>query len=187
MFSALYLIIYLAIASAIPDSTHNSLMDKANKVYPETQVSVLGYSLVFQVFLKEGPLVSESYYQEAVKVASQLSLKEIQANHNKSCDQKSKLDIFQVSFSELNTPNHIADNHSDLGSLWGIFDPHVKGNKDMIVVANHTYYSTHVIVAHEIAHYWAERLCISDYKNTSSEEFARTIERRYVDYYNSNL
>ena len=166
--------------------TYNELKARAITKYIKTEVTVKGQKLMMNAYVVEGINLSKMYFDRSVYVASKLALEQISRYHTVSCDTNASVDVIQISFETMNTPGLITFKQESLGTLWGFFDPGVYGDKYTILVASHTLNSTHTVIAHEIAHYWFERLCVSDSRGTTSEQFARTIEDQYVDYFNSD-
>lgn len=165
--------------------TYNELKGRAITKYIKTEVTVKGQKLMMSAYVVEGINLSKMYFDRSVYVASKFALEHISRYHTVSCDTKASVDVIQISFETMNTPGLITMKQENIGSLWGFFDPGVYGDKYTILVASHTLNSTHTIIAHEVAHYWFERLCVSDSRGTTSEQFAKTIEQQYIDYFNS--
>lgn len=71
--------------------------------------------------------------------------------------------------------------------LYGYYDstPEVKYNST-ILVANIRESLNEEILAHEIAHYWWDRLCIASFTKETSEDFAELFQLYYREYYKHN-
>jgi hypothetical protein len=173
-------------AAAGRQQTYNNFKSEAVTVYRNSEISVRGQKVVISAYVVEGINVSKQYFDRSVYEASRLSLEQISRYHTISCDTKATVDVFQISFETMNTPGKITNSNPHIGSIWGYFDPGYAGDNYTILVASHTLNSTHTVIAHEVAHYWFERLCVSDSRGTTSEDFARVIEDKYVDYFNSD-
>lgn len=181
-----FILIFLQTAFAGTQKTYNELKATSKIKYINTEVIVKDKRVMLSSYVHNGILLSKIYFDKSVYVATRISLDEIRNNnYYTSCDTGAKMDVIQISFKDMNTLGLITNNPESVGSLWGFFDPGVYGDKYTILVASHTLNSTHTIIAHEVGHYWFERLCVSDDRKTSSEEFAKIVENKYIDYFNS--
>lgn len=157
--------------------------------YPEQTLAVRQKTITYKSYIRNDGYVPEYYLRESIQVASEISLDYIKNNYKESCDTKDYLELYEVSFRELNVPGYIVStDQKGFGSIWGYYDPRrSKHGIDAISVTNHTFETTHIIFAHEIAHYWYERLCIGfDWRSTTSEDFAKKIEEIYTSRYVAN-
>ncbi len=165
------------------EQTYREMRSFAIKKYENSSVISHNYPISFSGYILYGPVAPLTYYSEAIKVASDISISEINKNHLGNCDNKKDLNIYQVSFDMLNKPHYITSKKETLGSMWGYFDPMYSAyDEATIIMASHTYDSTHVILAHEMGHYWYDRLCVNPFV-IGSEEFAKKIENKYIEYY----
>lgn len=179
----LQVILGLLTSVALAGDPYEDLKMEADFQYPEQALVVRGKTIKYKPYIRSSEEVPEDYLRETIRISSELSLDYIGYLYKERCDRRDYLELYEVSFVELNVPGYIVDKSiKGFGSIWGYFDPRdSKVGFDSIVIANHTYKTNHVIFAHEIAHYWYERLCISLNSNaTSSEDFARSIEAMYT-------
>jgi hypothetical protein len=181
-----FILIFLQTASAAGQSTYNEFKGASKIKYINSEIIVKDKRVMMNSYVHDGILLSKIYFDKSVYVATKISLDHIRNNYYTSCDTNARLDVIQISFEDMNTPGLVTGKGEVLGSLWGFFDPGTYGDKYTILVASHTLNSTHTVIAHEVAHYWFERLCVYDERRTSSEEFARIVEDKYVDYFNSD-
>jgi hypothetical protein len=153
--------------------------------YPQNTLSVRGKAVTFEIFVKSAQRLPRDYMEETVRVASEVSLDHIRANFRENCDKFGKIDLFEATSAELNEPLRLIPySYIEFGPLWGFYDPGSPyDNLDGIYFVYHQPNTTHVIVAHEVAHYWYERLCVYAGITTSSEEFAVQVEKLYAKRY----
>jgi len=180
------IIILLQPAFASGQNTYNQFKANSKIIYNNSEIIVKDKKIKLNTYIYDGIELSKLYFNKSVYVATRISLDTISDGYKTSCDSGAKLDIIQISFDDMNKPGSISSDEKVLGNLWGFFDPgDYYANRYTILIANHTEYSNHTIVAHEVAHYWFERLCVSDDRKSSSEDFAKYVELRYIDYFNS--
>lgn len=175
-----------SISYAADYSIYDKLKATFGKKHPTSSIVVEGKTLEYNAYIRDEKAVPKYYLDEAVKVASEVSISYIRNNYKENCDKGGKIDIFQVSFSELNIPYKVVPySYAQFGTLWGYYDPRTPyDNLDAISFAYHQDNTTHIIIAHEIAHYWYERLCAYSGNTTDSEGFAKIIEEIYTKKYN---
>jgi hypothetical protein len=171
----------IAAANATDYSSYERLKDNYQVYYSEQKINVRGKSVSFDGYVKSSKQVPVDYFTETVKIASETALDHIRVNYKEKCDKGGKIEIFQVSYEELNQPYKVIPySYITLGNIWGYYDPRDSyDNIDAISYVYHNANTTHVILAHEVAHYWYERLCVYAGITTSSEEFAVQVEKLY--------
>lgn len=182
MLLSLFFAISVALGST--DTVYSELKKASIKSYSEKTLTVRGQNISYSSYILDGPLLTSGYISESIRVSSEISIDKIRSTFEVSCDKNKDLEIYQVNFDILNTPNLITSEKKFLGLMWGFFDPR-RGNteKTAILIATHTINSNHVIIAHEVAHYWYERYCISS-SSISSEDFAKIVESSYFQHFN---
>tara|TARA_A200000159_G_C7338331_1_gene346019 strand:- start:6655 stop:7302 length:648 start_codon:yes stop_codon:yes gene_type:complete len=104
--------------------------------------------------------------------------------------ERYNLNIFVVNKSLLQQRGRFKSyfNANMVGAvLYGYYDstPEIKYNST-ILVANIARSLNDEILAHEIAHYWWDRLCIASFTKETSEDFARSFQLYYREYYKNN-
>ncbi len=167
-------------------SPFDELKILAKYAYPSQTLVVRQKTVTYRSYIRDDAHVPAEGLQRAIQVASELSLDYIHEHYRESCDTKDTLEVFEVSFEELNVPGYIVSaDQKGFGSIWGYYDPRrTKTGIDAIFATFHTAETTHIIYAHEVAHYWYERLCVAfDWKSSTSEEFAKKMEELYTQRY----
>jgi hypothetical protein len=177
--------IALSMLDAYAVDPYPTLQDLARTVYPEQALKVRGRSIRYKAYIRHPNDIPEDYLRESVRLASEISLDVIEGDPDlrPQCDRDAFVNLYEVSFDELNVKGYIVDaGQIGFGSIWGYYDPRgSRAGTDAISVANHTYGTTHVIFAHEVAHYWYDRLCsAANARSGTSEEFAKRIEEIYT-------
>ncbi len=81
-------------------------------------------------------------------------------------------DFYLKRFGRTSVPGH---------TLYGYYDttPEVENNSTILVTNIDTYLNEEVL-AHEIAHYWWDRLCLANYISGGSEAFAQSFDLYYM-------
>jgi len=173
-------------SSSFAAEAYDDLKHLSQYQYPEQTLNVRNKTITYKPYIRNNKNVPEDYLRNSIQISSEMSLDYINKNFKENCDKKDYLEIYEVSFEELNIPGYIVDlDQKGFGSIWGYFDPRWSRNGfDSISVTNHTFETTHIIFAHEIAHYWYDRLCVGfNWNSTSSEDFAKKIEALYTERY----
>ncbi len=104
------------------------------------------------------------------------------------CRRFEPIDLYQISEEALNDPlrfpaAYIGGGNTGRSALWGYYDPGPnEPARDAIVVSPHDLQSNYRVVAHEIAHYWYQSLCLDRYTTQTSEAFAQEIEAQIGHY-----
>lgn len=74
--------------------------------------------------------------------------------------------------------------HREGSVLYGYYDSTKEiRNNSTVIVANIKESLNEEILAHELAHYWWDRLCIASYSRETSEDFARSFQNYYRKMY----
>lgn len=96
---------------------------------------------------------------------------------NQECIANSNLEIFQVDLKTLNSTKFQDQSVTPGGQTWGLYDPRVNDyNVSSIILTEHGYNMDRVIFAHELSHYWYDRLCWSSGWTKTPEQFALGFE-----------
>jgi hypothetical protein len=114
-----------------------------------------------------------------IKSASYASLKKIFEIKPdiKPCRPNEKLEIYEISVSQLNDKDRFSLDFFISQNIWGYFDPRVSESKvNSIMVTPHSEFENFQILTHEIAHHWYSAYCLEEHTMLSSEEFAKQIQ-----------
>ncbi len=138
-------------------------------------------TISFEFIKKEIAKASESIFEFARKNG----LKE------KSCASNIDLEIYQVKMSVLN--NSKFENYHGSSTVWGLYDPRVdEVTVSSIILTDHGNLQNRLTLAHELSHYWFDRMCWSygwtqqDLNISSNETFARKFEFFYKNMIQDN-
>lgn len=105
----------------------------------------------------------------------------------KECREDYNLHIFIVDKSVLYTPSRFGKYWASTGNphntLWAYYDSTLEIEKNSIILLANIYGENNdALFAHEMSHYWYDRLCLGTQLSGGSEKFAQS----YQSYYERN-
>jgi len=103
------------------------------------------------------------------------------------CSPDLKLNIYHISSSYLNDHSRFRDwgpsnNVQDKNTftLWALYDPMKQDRFNAsIFLTDHGMWANEILIAHEVAHYWFTRFCMTLTYSSGTEDFAKKFERYY--------
>lgn len=104
---------------------------------------------------------------------------------NLNCPREKLLEIYEVRVSELNDPHRFYEwktEENQYETIWGLYDTRLRQPGYSAITITHQYSYTMYVFSHEVAHYWADRLCLNQYEERG-EVFATNFESFYVRQY----
>lgn len=141
------------------------------------------YTVNYTYCTSEGT-ISSYFIDKNVESMSALALDFIQelGLSKNECRRNSNLEIYQVSMDVLNNPNRFFQwqaGNPNTSTIWALYDARVPdSNVSSIMLTSHSGWD-HVNFAHELSHYWYDRLCLGSQYNYQIEPFAE----RFQEYY----
>jgi hypothetical protein len=93
------------------------------------------------------------------------------------CIQNRNVDIYQIDIKTLNGLGFSKSN----AVRWGLYDPRSETTSS-IMLTEHGSSWNKIILAHELSHYWFDRMCWNKYWEGTPEDFALEFERFYSKY-----
>lgn len=153
---------------------------------PETFEFIGDTKLTISTYRPDKSTYYDELFYKAIYSSAVVSLKKVQSLGalNKKCSPDDLVEIYEISESSLNDPSRfpkefIGGQGNGRGSLWGYFDPRVsESGYDAIVLSPHNESENYRILVHEMAHHWYATFCLDRYTNTTSEEFAVSVEKQ---------
>ncbi len=98
------------------------------------------------------------------------------------CSNDLKLEIYEVGMKILNDKTRFSK-YQNMGNLsaWGLYDPRpFQPSISTMILTNHGDRWNKVTIAHELSHYWFDRLCWNRLWEKSPEDFAMDFEKYYL-------
>lgn len=97
---------------------------------------------------------------------------------DKQCFFLEELEIYKISTKLLNDKSRFPKSTNGLGKeIWGLYDPRIdETGKASIMVTEHADWNE-IILAHELSHYWYDRMCWKQTWSKSDEQFALDFEK----------
>lgn len=149
--------------------------------------SVLPINYRFSYVKKD---ISEDYIKNVLKKISAAIVvyADLYGYNQKNCRLKSNLDIYYVTEDLINDRKRfngfLNEGLSDSSKLWAFYDPVVERiDYAVIPFSNQGRWHTESTIAHELSHYWYDRLCWDMQWSGSAEAFAIKFEKFYEDNY----
>jgi len=96
------------------------------------------------------------------------------------CISDRKLDIYNVSFDILNDGRFPEWSNQSPFGIWALYDPRVNSDKSSIMITDQGDSRNDIILSHELAHYWYDRLCWNK-EMPDAEAFAMEFEKFYIE------
>lgn len=152
---------------------------KFSKYVESKDLNFNGNNLSYSFYRKEKTSYSEELVDRGIKSASYASLKKIREISPKiePCRSSEKLEIYEVSISQLNDKDRFSLDFFTSANIWGYFDPRVRESKiNSIMVTPHSEFENFQILTHEVAHHWYSAYCLEEHTMLSSEDFAKQIQ-----------
>jgi hypothetical protein len=152
---------------------------KFSKHIESKDLNFNGNILNYSFYRKEKTTYPDGLVDRGIKSASYASLnkiREIKADIT-PCRSSERLEIYEVSISQLNDKDRFSLDFFTSENIWGYFDPRTKESKiNSIMVTPHSEFENFQILTHEIAHHWYSAYCLEEHTMLSSEEFAKEIQ-----------
>lgn len=136
------------------------------------------FSVKYQICSKDLDVPSEqeivSTTQKVFDFASSLGLAHTE------CAPLEKLEIYKISTEMLNDRKRFSKwSNQSLGKIWGLYDPRLdETGIASIMLTEHGDWDK-VTLAHELSHYWYDRLCWNKNWSKSDEQFALDFEKYF--------
>jgi predicted SprT family Zn-dependent metalloprotease len=104
----------------------------------------------------------------------------------KDCRSDYNIHIFIVNKSVLDDPSrfgsYFRNNNRQETSLLGYYDSTLEIEKNsVLLVANIDYRVNDALLAHELSHYWWDRMCLGRYWQYGTEHFSDAFQEYYED------
>ena len=102
---------------------------------------------------------------------------------DRTCRGNLNLEVYEIDTATLNDHTLFtrwqAANPS-VQSIWALYDPRTEEvNVSSLMITHHGNWDR-LNVAHEMAHYWFDRLCMRSQYNQSTEDFAKSFETYFL-------
>lgn len=147
-----------------------------NTDYPVNYTYCTNTSLIKPEFISEKtPEISRQFFY----YINTLSLQP----KSDGCQEKVLLEIYEVQYNHLNDYNRYNEwrtEGTEFMTIWGLYDMRWREPSYSAITITNQFKYTEIVLAHEMAHYWADRLCLDQY-GVKGEAFARGFEKFYMN------
>jgi hypothetical protein len=194
LLNAILFVTILFVSADTEANTHRDLLDLSFSSVSDNSLQGERYTLKYDIFYQApnntsggpyGPeIVRPIVHRASVEIVRFLN--ENNTAHS-DCHPELELNLYHVNSSVLNDHARFrewgpANNIQDRASftLWALYDPmKYSRTESSIFLTDHGAWANEILLAHEMAHYWYDRLCIALSFPYGTEAFAKRFEKYY--------
>ena len=194
LINAILFVLILLVSADTEANPHRDLLDLSFSSVNDNALQGGRYTLKHDIFYqtpnnsRAGPYNPETLspivHRASTEVISFLNKTNIV---HSDCHPELELNIYHVNSSVLNDHDRFrewgpANNIQDRASftLWALYDPmKYSRTESSIFLTDHGAWANEILLAHEMAHYWYDRLCIALSFPYGTEAFAKRFESHY--------
>ena len=175
------------------DTRYIALKGVETDLIYKSYIDIGGGMIQYSFSKEEGVLNPDAYtlsfIKDVLSVSSKLIpsyIKEYGFSSTRCIITPERLDIYYINSKTLGdsrrfnqVPSGNRSTYNPKESLWALYDPLPKDLETSAIYITDRLNNNEVMLAHEISHYWYDRLCISVKNSIDTESFAKEFERYY--------
>jgi hypothetical protein len=177
----LFLLLFISLPSYAVNTSYENLQDIDMVSYHRSEENISGYDVNLEMYSQSGAY-SFNFIRHHFVNASELVFKFAREKGivvGPACTSLENLQVYDVNWTTLNQPGRFSW-QNNASKIQALYDPRVDSfNVAAIMVSDKGSEKNKTLVAHETAHYWYDRLCLSKGWSGDLEEFAVQFEEFY--------